>query len=258
MKASIITVVLNNKLYIEDCIQSVLNQSYEEIEYIVIDGGSTDGTIEIIKKYGSKISRWVSKPDTGIYDAMNKGIQLATGEIIGFLNSDDIYAEGGIIGSIVACFAESAADTCYGDLVYVNCENTEKQVRYWRSGTFNKDKFRRGWMPPHPTFFVRRHVYEKCGSFDLNFPLAADYELMLRFLYKYEITTTYIPKVLVKMRTGGRSSPGLLNTAKAVFENYEAWKINDLPLNPMTFILKPFSKLRQLNKLPPSRTSKHN
>ncbi len=248
MKISIITVVLNNESYIEDCINSVFNQTYGSIEYIVIDGGSKDGTVGIIRKYEKYISTWISEPDRGLYDAMNKGIKIATGDIIGILNSDDMYADETVIRSIVNCILENGVDTCYGDLVYVDCKDINRQVRYWKSGTFNKERFRRGWMPPHPTFFVKHHVYEKYGTFDLNFPLAADYELMLRFLYIYDVSASYIPKCLVKMRTGGSCHPGLTNTSNNVIENYRAWKVNGLKPNLFTFLMKPLFKIFQYRR----------
>jgi len=245
LKISIITVVLNNKSYLEDCINSVLNQSYRNIEYIVIDGGSTDGTLDVIRKFEKYISKWISEPDLGIYDAMNKGITLATGDLIGILNSDDIYAEKGVIGYVASCFSNNAVATCYGDLVYIKGNDAEKYVRSWKAGDYSRDKFIKGWMPPHPTFFVRRHVYEQHGLFNLNFPLAADYELMLRFLYKYNVSTAYLPKVLVKMRTGGSCHPGLSNTLHNIRENYYAWKVNDLHTNALTFLMKPLFKTFQ-------------
>ena len=244
MKVSIITVVYNGAATIEDCIESISGQTYPDMEHIIIDGGSTDGTQEIIKKYERHIAGWISGPDNGIYDAMNKGIAMATGYIIGILNSDDIYADNHVIADVIKAFAENKTEACYSDLMYVDRNNTDRVVRYWKSGDFYKERFRRGWMPPHPTFFVKKNVYERYGLFNLAFPLAADYELMLRFLYKYEVSTAYIPRVLVKMRAGGTSNPGLY-TIKAVMENYRAWTVNGLTPNLMTFFMKPFSKIRQ-------------
>jgi len=175
---------------------------------------------------------------------MNKGVRAASGDIIGVLNSDDIYADESVIETVVNAISDNNSLSCYGDLVYVERQNPEKIVRYWKANQFSKDRFKKGWMPPHPTFFVKREVYEKYGLFNLDFPLAADYELMLRFLYKHEISTTYIPKVLVKMRTGGTSKPGAY-TINAIKENYKAWKVNGLTPNPITFALKPLSKILQ-------------
>ena len=248
MKVSIITVVLNNVQHIEKCINSVLNQTYGNIEYIIIDGGSTDGTIDLIKKYEKQISRWVSEPDRGIYDAMNKGIIKSSGDIIGVLNSDDMFADEKVIGQVVDCFLDTYTDTCYGDLAYVDRNDINKIIRYWKSNSYYKNNFKKGWMPPHPAFFVRSSVYERFGLFNLYFPLAADYELMLRFLYKNDVSTTYIPKCLVTMRTGGLCKPGPLNTFNNMIENYRAWKVNGLSTNPLTFLMKPLFKTIQYMK----------
>jgi glycosyltransferase len=248
VKVSIITVVLNGKQTIEDCIKSIRCQKYPNIEHIVIDGGSSDGTLEIIKKYQSNIACLVSEPDRGIYDAMNKGIRLATGDIVGILNCDDMYVDDHVIDDVVAAMLQNGVDTCYGDLQYVKRENTARVVRYWHSDSFSKNKFKYGWMPPHPTFFVKKIVYEKYGFFNTDLAIAADYELMLRFLYRNGVSTVYIPKVLVKMRTQGNSRPGLCNTLRMMREEYRAWKLNGLNPNITTFILKRLAKLRQFLK----------
>ena len=248
MKVSIITVSLNSTRTIEDCIKSVVNQSYKNIEYIIIDGGSTDETLDIIKKYANKISFWISEKDYGIYDAMNKGINLATGEIVGIINSDDIYADDYVIDKIVEFITKKNVHTCYGNLIYIDQKNTNRIIRFWRSGKYSKAKFKRGWMPPHPTFFVKNQIYKTYGSFNLKFPIIADYELMLRFLYKHNISTVYIPKVLVKMRTGGESRPSIINVINNSISCYRAWKENGLGPNPITFLLKPLSKMNQFLK----------
>ncbi len=244
MRVSIITVVYNGAENIEDSVRSVIGQTHKDIEYLVIDGGSTDGTLDILRRYEDGITKIVSEPDNGIYDAMNKGLGMASGDIVGILNSDDLYADNRVIENVVEHFSEKRVDSCYGDLVYVDRRNTNIPVRHWKSGEFVRNRFRSGWMPPHPTFFVKRDVYDKYGFLNIDFPLAADYELMLRLLYRYEVSTTYIPRVLVKMRTGGTSTPGLY-TVRAVAENYKAWKVNNLNPNPITFVLKPLSKLFQ-------------
>jgi len=244
---SVITVVFNNKDTIESTIKSVLGQTYKNIEYIVVDGGSTDGTVDVIKKYNKYISKWISEPDNGIYDGMNKGIKMATGQIIGILNSDDVCADNKVIEVVVKAIEENSADCCWGDLVYIDRENTDKIIRYWKSSEFKEGKFKRGWMPPHPTFFVKKYVYEKYGYFNLDFPIAADYELMLRLLEKYKIRSCYIPKVLVKMRTGGKSNRSLVNIIKANIECYKAWKVNELSINPLVFLIKPASKIFQFS-----------
>lgn len=245
MKVSIITAVLNCEESIEDCVKSVLGQSYKNIEYIVIDGRSTDGTLGIIKAYEDKISYWISEKDEGIYYAMNKGLQAATGSIVGILNADDIYADSSVINDVVSTMEGKKVDSCYGDIVYVSKTNTSKIVRYWKSSTFSKERFGRGWMPPHSAFFVRKDVYVKYGLFDTTLRIGADYELMLRLLYKHGITTYCIPKVLVKMRVGGSSNKSLLQIVRANLECYKAWRINGLRVNPFVFVLKVASKLLQ-------------
>jgi glycosyltransferase involved in cell wall biosynthesis len=245
MTVSIITVAYNAVGTIAQAINSVLGQSCRDIEHIIIDGGSSDGTVDVVKSYGNKIAKFVSEPDKGIYDAMNKGIKLAQGEVVGILNSDDLYADDSVLERVSGIFKEKSVDSCYGDIVYVDRTDTDKVIRYWRSGEYKRERFIWGWMPPHPAFFVKRFVYEKYGLFNLDFPIAADYELMLRFLYKFGISTIYIPEVLVKMRTEGNSNPGLSVTPRALQENYRAWKINGLKPNLITFVMKPLSKLGQ-------------
>ncbi len=248
MIVSIITAVLNNKELIEYCIKSVINQTYQNIEYIIIDGGSTDGTIEVMKRYEDKITKWISEPDKGIYDALNKGIKLASGEIIGFLHADDVYANDEVIEKVANVFIKYNVDSCYGDLQYVDKNNTDKIIRYWKSQPYRDGLFRKGWMPPHPTFFVKREVYEKYGFFNTDFKIAADYELMLRFFEKHKITTYYIPEVLIKMRLGGVSNRSLTNLITKTTEDYRAWKVNSLKRSFYTIPFKNLSKIPQFFK----------
>lgn len=245
MKVSIITVSLNSEKTIEDAITSVVNQSYKDIEYIVIDGASSDSTVDIIKKHRNRIAYWVSEKDKNHYDAMNKGIKVATGHIIGILNSDDMYIDDSVIEDVVKSISKNDVDSCYGDLVYVDKHATNKVIRYWNSGSFCKERFKRGWMPPHPAFFVRRRIYEKYGYFRTDQLRAGDYELMLRLLYKFEISTVHIPRVLTKMRIGGGGKPTVANVCRAIKENYWAWKVNELRPSLFTFVLKPVSKIFQ-------------
>jgi len=228
LKVSIITAVYNNKEFIEDCIKSVLEQSYDNIEYIIVDGGSTDGTLDIINKYKDKISKIISEKDRGIYDALNKGIKMATGDIIGILHSDDIYAYKDVIKDVVETFKKENVDSVYGDLCYVSRNDINKVIRYWKAGKFNRNSFKYGWAPPHPTFFVKKEVYLKYGIFDLSYEISADYELMVRFLYKHQISSAYIPKVLVKMRVGGKSSKNLFTSIKRRMEDYKIIKQHQL------------------------------
>jgi glycosyltransferase len=245
MKVSIITVAFNNKIFMEHCIKSVLDQTYKNIEYIVVDGNSTDGTLEVVKRYEGKISKWISESDSGIYDAMNKGISMATGDIIGFLNSDDVYADKTVVEDVVDIFMKNKIDSSYGDLVYVDKDDLNKVVRRWKSGNFNRETFKKGWHPPHPTFFVKRTIYDAFGGFNLKYKIGADYELMLRFLFKHRISTCYIPRVCIKMRVGGRSNRSLRNIIRANIECYRAWKENGLDISPLIILRKPLAKLTQ-------------
>ena len=247
MKISIITVVWNNAKTIKDAINSVLNQSYKDVEYIVIDGASTDGTIEILQSYGDKI-KFISEKDNGLYDAMNKGIRMATGDVVGILNSDDFYASDKILQIVADEFLKSNIDSVYANLEYIDANDPKRVIRYWRSKKYQEGLFRSGWHPAHPTFFVKKEIYEKYGVFDLSFKIAADYELMLRFFEKCKITSSYVDEVFVKMRIGGESNRSIKNIIKANMESYKAWKANGLYINPLRFLLKPFSKIIQFIK----------
>jgi len=226
----------------------VLSQTHKDIEHIIMDGASTDGTIDIIKSYRYEITKFISEPDNGLYDAMNKGILLATGDVIGLLNSDDFYKDEFVIEKIAKEFAMTKVDCVYGDLQYVSASDVNKIVRYWRSKPYKNGLFQNGWHPAHPTFFVKKEIYQKYGLFNLNFKIAADYELMLRFLEKYKINSSYIPQVLVQMRLGGKSNSSIKNIIKANIESYKAWRINGLSINPFMFIMKPLSKILQFVK----------
>lgn len=245
MKFSIITVTYNSAETIRATIESVLNQRHVHIEYLIIDGQSNDGTLGIVEEYKAQIAKVVSEPDGGIYDAMNKGIALATGDVIGILNSDDVYAHEYVLHQIQQTFEDEQVDSVYGDLKYVRPDDLSQTVRYWKSGNFSKRKFLYGWMPPHPTFYVKRAIYEKHGVFDVAFRSAADYELMLRFLIKYKLSTAYIPDVFVLMRTGGQSNASLKNQLFANQEDRRAWAHNGLKSLPFTTFLKPIRKIPQ-------------
>ncbi len=248
MKVSIITICYNSEETLEDTIKSVLSQDYADIEYIIIDGNSKDGTLDIIEKYRSEISVIVSEPDKGIYDAMNKGVQNATGELIGILNSDDFYTSPNVISQIVSTIKKENSDSIYADLEYVDRENTDSVKRKWISGNYSHGNFKWGWMPPHPTFFVKKWVYEKYGTYSLELKSAADYEFMLRVLHKQKISTSYLPKIITKMRVGGESNITLKNRLRANKEDRKAWRMNGIKPFPFTFILKPLRKVTQFLK----------
>jgi len=261
MNISIITAVHNGAATIGDCIESVRRQEHPA-EHIIIDGCSNDGTLAVLEHYRHCLARVVSEPDQGMYDAMNKGIALASGDVVGILNADDLFAGARVLTEVARVFADEKVESCYGDLVYVRGEGRGKGqdrpvegsdpfnlhlpvVRYWRSGSYDRRKFYRGWMPPHPTFFVRKRVYEMFGVFDTRLGSAADYELMLRFLLRHGISSVHIPEVMVRMRTGGRSNASLYNRLEAHRMDREAWRLNGLTPFPWTILLKPLSKLPQ-------------
>ncbi len=245
MKVSIITVCYNSAETIENTLISVVSQSYPNIEYILIDGQSTDGTLAIIERYKSKLARVISEPDKGIYDAINKGIQLASGELVGVLNSDDFYINNSVIDEVVKILQQQNADCVYGDLQYVDRQNTNLVKRNWVSGKYEQGLFYKGWMPPHPTFFIKNDCYKKYGLFNLQLKSAADYELMLRMLHVHQIKAAYLPQVLVKMRVGGKSNISLKNRIKANREDKLAWVINGIKPRFYTLLMKPLSKLGQ-------------
>ena len=245
MKVSVITVTYNSAQTVEDTIKSVVNQDYNDIEYIIIDGLSKDNTLEIVNKYNTKIAKVISEKDHGIYDAISKGIKNATGDIVVALNSDDMYASNDIITKVVELFKSSHADAVYGDLNYVDRVDTKKVIRKWKSGVYKKGHFLKGWMPPHPTLFVRNYCYQKYGSFNLSLRSSADYELMLRFIHKHQIKVAYLPQLIVNMRAGGQSNVSFKNRFKANREDRKAWEINGLKPGLLTLLRKPLSKIKQ-------------
>ena len=248
MKISIITVSYNSEKTIADCITSVVKQSYSDIEYIVIDGKSTDTTMEIIASFGDQISKVVSEKDKGMYDAINKGIRMASGDIIGVLNSDDYYTDGLVIEDVMSKFNEANADALYADLNYVDQIDTNNVVRYWKSGDYKPNSFLSGWMPPHPTFFIRKEWYLKYGEYSLELVSAADYELMLRMVLKHGARLAYLPRVIVNMRVGGMSNSSLRNRLRANKEDRKAWEMNGLTPKNYTLIFKPLRKIIQYVK----------
>lgn len=226
--------------------RSVVRQTYPDIEHIIVDGGSHDDTVAIVRTEGSHGTRVISEPDRGIYDAMNKGLRLASGDVIGFLNSDDFYATENALAKIAAVFIDSSVGACYGDLCYVQQNSTAMIVRYWRSSVFTAGLFARGWCPPHPTFFARKTLFDQFGFFDVSFQSGVDIELMMRFMEVNNVRTTYIPEVLVKMRMGGASNNSWKNI---VLQNREIWralKTHGLRPSVLPFVLgKAVSRCRQ-------------
>ena len=249
MKVSIITVCFNSKKTIKDTIESVVSQKYDNIEYIIVDGGSVDGTLDILKKYRDQIHKYISDPDDGIYEAMNKGIKLSTGDIIAILNSDDMYPDQTIAGQMVEFVQSNGLDAAYGDLVYIDHNNTDHVTRFWRAGEYKKGAFCYGWVLPHPTFFCRKEIFEKYGYFNEKFQIAADFELMLRFIEKHQIKVGYLPKVIVKMRVGGKANI-LRGMIRGNWEIIKSFRLNDLRLSPWFFIVKPITKISQLFRRP--------
>jgi glycosyltransferase involved in cell wall biosynthesis len=250
MRVSLITVAYNAERHLQHCIDSVLAQDYPDIEYIIIDGGSTDGTLPLIHGYGDRIAQVVSEPDRGIYDAMNKGVRLATGEVIGLINADDFYAHPQVISRVMATFAAQDTDTVFGDLVYVEAHDLDKVVRYYPSRGFHPRQMRRGIMPPHPTFFARRSMYEQYGYFDDHFRICADFDLMLRWFHHHEVSYVHIPEVLVKMRTGGVSTNGIRSTRMINREILHSLRKNGIPSNLPLIYSKYLTKIFQLVKKP--------
>lgn len=212
MKVTVITVAFNAENSIGDTLDSVATQLHPDIEHIVVDGASTDGTLEVIKRHGQHVSRLVSEPDHGIYDAMNKGLRLATGDIIGFLNADDVYADTGVLARVSAAMEAGRLDALFGDAEFVSPDRPDHPLRRYRSGRFRPGRIAWGWMPAHPTLFLRRTVYERFGLFRTDYRIAGDFELVARMFHGDTIKYRHMPEVLVRMRTGGVSTGGWRNT----------------------------------------------
>ena len=249
-KISIITVSFNSQSTIKQTIQSVDSQDYQNKEFLLIDGASADWTLDIISFLKDKINYFVSEKDNGIYDAMNKGIQAASGDIIGILNSDDFYSSNQVLSKVTKIFEETDCDCLYGDLVYVDKGDARNIVRYWKSGEFSKKKLRMGWMLPHPTFFVKKEIYEKYGLYNIKLKTAADYEMILRLLHNVSIKVEYLPEILIKMRIGGESNSSFINRLKGNYEDNLAWDMNNLRKPPFIRFLKPLRKIKQFFKKP--------
>jgi glycosyltransferase involved in cell wall biosynthesis len=249
MLISIITATYNSARTVDDTLRSVHSQSYPDIEHIIVDGASSDETLSIVASY-PQIRKVVSAPDNGIYDAMNKGVALATGEVVGILNSDDYYAHPDVLLKVAAAFEDPGVDAVYGDLLYVDAENPLRVLRSWKSGIYRPGRFKWGWMPPHPTFFVRRTLYVRYGGFNLALGTCGDYELMLRFIHRHGARLSYLPEVLVLMRAGGASNESLLARLQANRNDRLAWSVNGVRPYWFTVYLKPLRKFIQFLRVP--------
>ena len=244
MKISVITATWNSEETIEGTLRSLNAQDYSDIEHIIVDGASTDATLDSVWRDGDRVNTVISEKDNGIYDALNKGIDAATGDVIGFLHSDDLYANQKVLSRIAQEFSTDGIDATYGDLAYVSKANINKTVRSWVSGGFDRSKMKNGWMPPHPTFYMRREHYVALAGFDLKYMISADYDSMLRYLWKHKLNPSYIPEVLVKMRLGGKSNYSFSNILKKTIEDKNAMIENGI--HPLRGLLgKNFSKIPQ-------------
>ncbi len=246
MKVSVITVCYNAVRHIDETLRSIVVQDHTDIEHIVIDGGSTDGTQKKIERYRELIAHYVSEKDRGVYDAMNKGLALATGGIIVFVNAGDMIANRDCLSYMAKAFAESDVEAIYGDAYMVDPDDIRILKRFWKGQEYNREKFRNGWMPPHLGTYIRKSVYDRFGNFNEALKVSADYELMFRFMYKHRIRVKYIPKVLVRFRLGGVSNRSLLHILRANVEVYKAWKMNGERVSPFIILAKPLGKLGQL------------
>lgn len=263
MTISIITTSYNSVLTLRDTMDSVLRQGYADYEYIVVDGASDDGTIDLIREYEPRFGgrmHWISAPDRGIYDAMNKGLAMATGDVVGMLNSDDFYTSDDVLGTIVREFSSlDAPDAIYGDVHYVDEMDKTKGVRYYSSQKFTRRSMLAGYMPAHPSFYARRECYEKYGNFDTSFPVASDFELLLRLIYVNNIPTRYVAKDFVTMRMGGASSSGISSYLRIVADHFSAFKKNGVRPSYFFYVLRYAKKIlefsrRSRKKIPSSKS----
>lgn len=251
MKVSVITATWNSGATLRDTLESVLRQTYPDIEHIIVDGGSTDGTLALVKEYEPRYNgrlRYISEPDKGIYDAMNKGIRMAMGNVVGILNSDDFYTSDNAVETIVKKMERNDVDAIYGDIHYVNVSDLNKYVRYYSSKPFHRCWMRLGFMPAHPSFYCRREVYVKYGAFDISYKVAADFENLLRLIFVNKIKTAYIPKDFVTMRTGGASSSGIQSHKQIMRDHLRALKENGIYSNIFLLSLRYVYKVYEVAK----------
>jgi glycosyltransferase involved in cell wall biosynthesis len=243
LKVSIITVSFNSAKTIADTIDSVLSQDFPEIEYIIVDGCSTDGTVDIIRQNENRISQWISEKDQGMYDAMNKGIAMATGDVIGILNSDDVYMNTRVVSDLMRLMQSQNTEVVFADLILVDSSNQNKIIRYYDSGRFHPNKFKYGWMPAHPTVFLKRELYQRVGKFSTTYQIAADYEMLIRMLAIEKASYAYYPKPVVRMRSGGASTSGISRNWILNQEIIRACKENGIYTNLFMLLLKVPAKL---------------
>lgn len=253
MKISVITVARNSADTIADTLDSVTAQSHPNVEHIVIDGASTDGTLGIVQRQGGRVAKVLSEPDGGIYDAMNKGLALATGDILGFLNADDVYADASVLAQVADVMSNPEVDACYADLVYVKRHDLNHVVRYWKSRPYTEGLFEKGWMPAHPTFFARHAIYQRFGGFDTNFSIVSDFELTLRFLRMHHIRSVHVPRIWVHMRLGGLSNRSPSNVIRGNIEAWRACKKHSLPVGRFFILTKILSRIPQFFIRPSSQ-----
>jgi glycosyltransferase involved in cell wall biosynthesis len=249
MRITVVTAVLNRAPVVADCLRSVREQTHPDVEHIVVDGGSQDGTLDVLRERAGPNVRWTSERDAGLYDAVNKGVSRATGDVVGILGADDVYTSPTVLARVADVLGRTGVESCYGDLRYVQ-DDLRTIVRDWRSSEFRRGRFARGWMPPHPTFFVRRSVYERLGLYDTRLRIAADYELMLRYLEVHGVTTAYLPEVLVLMRVGGVSNRLRMLLKKSAEDCVALWR-NGFTLAPAIVAMKNARKLPQLLRRSP-------
>lgn len=243
---SIVTAVYNGASSIADCLQSVASQTYSEVEHLILDGASSDRTTDVVRDFGGEQVRLISEADDGLYDALNKGVRLAEHDIVGLLHADDLLGSDSVLSAVANAFAEDAnLEAVYGDLLYVDAEDTSKVVRYWKAGQYSRGRFLQGWMPPHPTLFLRKSAYERVGPFKTHLNISADYEFMLRGFHVHGFKAQYLPQVITRMRLGGMSNRNLKNIATKTRQDLEAWH-----LNGMTRFAVPAVLLKNISKLP--------
>lgn len=249
MKISLITVTYNSGKTLKDTMESVLSQTYGDVEYIVVDGSSKDNTVQIIKDYEPRFGgrmKWISEPDSGLYDAMNKGIRMSTGEVVGIINSDDFFTSPDVLESVACAMSGKDLDAVYADIHFVNPDNLNRTVRYYSSGSFTRKKMRLGLMPAHPSFYCSKECFDKFGLYRTDYRIAADFELLLRFIYMHDIRISYIAKDMVTMRTGGVSTDGFRAKWRIIKEKYSSFKVNGLRGSYPLLCLGTLSKLTSL------------